>query len=339
MAHSERRASSEAPPEGVTAAAEPAPAQSVSAPSAKGAAAPRTAGPEAETAPAATGAVSAVPDEESSPAARAAEPDGSGEVAAAGGVSPPTVTSTESSGGGPSKPILAGAAIAGALLVAVPLMLVAGRSDPASHGSAVAAEAAATMLQDGTEVQNPGEFVPAPPAPTQSQAATRAKSQAGVPTAGAHGSTSPTRRQIASPGGEAVQKKRPLPKTETSKKHASVPAMGTGRDATFLAGSKLCVNQAWTSYDGRTVLRLQADRNLVLYRDGSAVWAAPGAWRRGDCAVLQTDGNFVLHNANHQPIWASGTWGGPTYLTVQDDGNMCLYGRDNSAVWATNTNR
>lgn len=115
--------------------------------------------------------------------------------------------------------------------------------------------------------------------------------------------------------------------------------MGTGRDATFRAGSKLCVNQAWTSHDGRTVLRLQGDRNFVLYRDGSAVWAAPGAIGRGDCAVLQTDGNFVLLDVNHQPIWASGTWGRPTYLTVQDDGNMCLYGRDNSAVWATNTNR
>lgn len=191
MAQSGRRASREAPPGGGAAAAEPAPAQPMSnaALSATSATAPPTAGPETEAALAATGAALSVPDGESSPA-RAAEPDGGGEVAAAGGVSPPTVTGPESPGGGLRKPMLAGAAIAGAVLVADPLLLVAGKSDPASHGSAVVAAADAALLKDGTEAQDPGEFVPAPPAPKPSPAAPPAKPRAGAPMSGSHGSTS-----------------------------------------------------------------------------------------------------------------------------------------------------
>jgi hypothetical protein len=74
---------------------------------------------------------------------------------------------------------------------------------------------------------------------------------------------------------------------------------------------------------------------LVLYRDGVATWAAPGALGRGgDCALLQSDGNFVLYDGQHNPLWATGAWRKATRVKVQDDGNFCLYKSDGSAVWA-----
>jgi hypothetical protein len=109
-------------------------------------------------------------------------------------------------------------------------------------------------------------------------------------------------------------------------------------DSFFLAGSTLRRNQAWTSGNGRAVLRLQQDGNLVLYKDGSPVWQAVGAWPSGSSAVMQADGNFVVYDANGSPLWASGTWGySGAYLAVQDDGNVVIYTADRTPVWATNT--
>jgi hypothetical protein len=38
-------------------------------------------------------------------------------------------------------------------------------------------------------------------------------------------------------------------------------------DSIFPAGSELQVNIGWVSGNGRAILRLQQDRNLVLYKD------------------------------------------------------------------------
>lgn len=45
-------------------------------------------------------------------------------------------------------------------------------------------------------------------------------------------------------------------------------------------------NQAWTSGNGRAILRLQQDGNLVLYKDGKPAWQAPNSWSRGVSAVF-----------------------------------------------------
>ncbi|MDF4248958.1 hypothetical protein [Streptomyces sp. WMMB303] len=99
----------------------------------------------------------------------------------------------------------------------------------------------------------------------------------------------------------------------------------------------ICKNQAWTSGNGRAVLRMQQDGNFVLYKDGRAVWQAPHTWSRGNCAVFQEDGNFVVYDSAGKPVWAAGTWHKGAYLAIQDDGNVVIYNSARRPVWATNT--
>jgi hypothetical protein len=99
----------------------------------------------------------------------------------------------------------------------------------------------------------------------------------------------------------------------------------------------ICKNQAWTSGNGRAVLRMQEDGNFVLYKDGRPVWQAPNTWSRGNCAVFQKDGNFVVYDSSGNPVWAAGTWHKGGYLAVQDDGNVVVYDNAGRPVWATNT--
>jgi len=108
-------------------------------------------------------------------------------------------------------------------------------------------------------------------------------------------------------------------------------------DSIFPAGSVLPLNVGWISGNGRTVLRLQQDRNLVLYRDNNPAFAASNAFGQGNTAIMQDDGNFVLYDENLQPVWASNTDGFPgADLAVQDDGNLVVY-LDGNALWASNT--
>ncbi|MGK4579257.1 hypothetical protein [Kitasatospora sp. HPMI-4] len=129
--------------------------------------------------------------------------------------------------------------------------------------------------------------------------------------------------------------------------YAAAPSATTGHtasatksvrsDSHFYPPATLYKNQAWTSGNGRTVLRVQEDGNFVLYKDGRPAWQAPNAWPNGNAAVMQEDGNFVLYDAGGHALWASGTWHRGAYLSVQDDGNVVVYDHNNRPVWATNT--
>lgn len=109
-------------------------------------------------------------------------------------------------------------------------------------------------------------------------------------------------------------------------------------DAIFHAGTQITLNEALTSGNGRTLLRLQEDRNLVLYKDNKPVWQAANAWSHGNILKVQGDGNVVLYDDGDHPVWASGTDGNDgAYLAVQDDGNAVVYDKAGSPIWATDT--
>jgi hypothetical protein len=81
------------------------------------------------------------------------------------------------------------------------------------------------------------------------------------------------------------------------------------------------------SPDGKFVLQMQSDGNLVIRAPGNIpLGDTHTAGHDGTIAVMQTDGNFVLTAPGNIPVWASGTDGHPgTVLQVQDDGNVVLY--------------
>ncbi|MER6910181.1 hypothetical protein ABT354_00705 [Streptomyces sp. NPDC000594] len=111
-------------------------------------------------------------------------------------------------------------------------------------------------------------------------------------------------------------------------------------DTDIAPGSKICKNQAWTSGNGRTQLKVLGSGELTVTQSGTVVWRAPGTKDKGHCAVYQQDGNVVVHNSAGAPVWASGVHGGINgygWLSVQDDGNVVVYGYYGNPVWATGT--
>ncbi|MEU7584341.1 hypothetical protein AB0B50_42940 [Streptomyces sp. NPDC041068] len=109
-------------------------------------------------------------------------------------------------------------------------------------------------------------------------------------------------------------------------------------NADFQPRTAIRRNQAWTSGDGDTLLRLQEDGNFVVYRNGKAAWQAEGVYPNGDTAAFETDGVLAVYNATGKRIWNSDTAGnfGAT-LSVQDDGNIVIYDSTGKPIWATNT--
>ncbi|MFF4406073.1 hypothetical protein ACFY2W_09590 [Streptomyces sp. NPDC001262] len=111
-------------------------------------------------------------------------------------------------------------------------------------------------------------------------------------------------------------------------------------NADFPAGSRMTHNMAFTSGSGNTLLRLQEDGNLVVYKvtgEPKPAWQAENAWHQGYEAIMQEDGNFVLYNRDRRAVWASNTSGHPgAVLVVQDDHNVVIYSKG-QAIWQTNT--
>lgn len=85
-------------------------------------------------------------------------------------------------------------------------------------------------------------------------------------------------------------------------------------------------------------LVLQADGNLVLYRNFRPVWSSMTSGRNIDRLDLQGDGNLVLYGPSNQVVWHSGTFGqGVSRLAIQADGNMVLYKTDGTPTFSTST--
>ena len=116
----------------------------------------------------------------------------------------------------------------------------------------------------------------------------------------------------------------------------SAQAPDPGR-ATLLPGTQLCTASGGrTSTNLRTVLIMQTDGNLVVWKDGRAVWQT-GTANRGFCAIFQSDGNLAVIDHANRPIWASNTANRGQYLAIQNDGNVVIYNSTWQPVWDTQT--
>lgn len=102
-------------------------------------------------------------------------------------------------------------------------------------------------------------------------------------------------------------------------------------------GEAINPGQFVASSDGRYVLRLQGDGNLVLYAPGNvATWSSETNGTSVAQAVMQGDGNLVLYSPGGVAVCSTGTQGNPgAFLKVQTDGNTVVYSASGAALWHT----
>jgi hypothetical protein len=99
-------------------------------------------------------------------------------------------------------------------------------------------------------------------------------------------------------------------------------------------------SQSRTSADGRFILVMQSDGNLVLYRTANwhPLWATGTNGQDVNFVAMQGDGNLVIYTFGGRAIWASNTSGrAGAFLVVQNDGNVVIYYPNTPPIWATNT--
>jgi hypothetical protein len=101
-------------------------------------------------------------------------------------------------------------------------------------------------------------------------------------------------------------------------------------------GDQLQTNQLIRSQDGRFILIMQGDGNLVLYYYNIGLWSSNTTTGVPGFAVNQSDGNFVVYQ-NGVGRWSSNTTTGiPGIVVMQNDGNLVVY-QNGVGRWSSNT--
>jgi hypothetical protein len=103
-------------------------------------------------------------------------------------------------------------------------------------------------------------------------------------------------------------------------------------------GERLTAGERLVSADGRYVLTMQDDGNLVEYAPGNvAVWAA-GTDQPTSEARLQPDGNLVVIAPGDVPVWSTHTNGSAgSTLELQSDGNVVVYAPGHLVRWSSDS--
>ncbi len=121
----------------------------------------------------------------------------------------------------------------------------------------------------------------------------------------------------------------------TSATYNNVATNAVGQ--TLVSGGVLRPGDYLISSSGNAVFTLQADGNLVLYRNGVAVWYSGTNGRPATGVEMQSDGNLVI-TFIYGDKWSTSTAGNPgATLKLQTDGNLVIYTSDNRAIWNSGT--
>ncbi len=107
-------------------------------------------------------------------------------------------------------------------------------------------------------------------------------------------------------------------------------------ESVLRAGEVLASGEQVTSPDGRYLLRMQGDGNVVLYGPSGAAWASRTSIP-GTRLVMQGDGNLVAYTPADVAVWSSRSSGAGARLVLQDDGNAVVYDGSDRPLWATAT--
>jgi hypothetical protein len=247
---------------------------------------------------------------------------------------PGSGTATAVPTGRPGRPLLAGAAVLGAVLVAVPVLLVNRDRSTDTHNGVVA-DQAGTVLgeEDGSE---------APAAPYASSTASPSRSHSASPKSDKHiGGPVKAEAPVHVPSAPVTSPTRTTSskttKVETKKKSAPKKAAKPSLPASISVSATRVLRAGQTLDAKRARLHMQTDGNLVVYdENGKARWATM-TFGSNYQAVFQADGNLVVYTSANRPVWASNTYGhNGSVLKIQEDGNVVIY--DNGrAIWASNT--
>ncbi|MEW1641172.1 hypothetical protein [Streptomyces sp. NPDC091219] len=238
--------------------------------------------------------------------------------------------------GRPGRPVLAGAAVLGALLIAVPGLLMSRDRTPESHDRVVA-DQAGTVLGGGDATQGAGAYASSSPSASVLKASPKALPH----------KAAPPKTSLAQPVSEptAVKKAKKPAATPKPKKSTSAAKSGTGSTSKSTSSypSDILVTATRVLHAGQSLnankarLRMQTDGNFVLYDENNKARWATMTFGSNYHAVFQGDGNLVVYTADNRPVWASRTDGhGGATLRLQGDGNMVIYA-GSTAIWATNT--
>jgi len=107
--------------------------------------------------------------------------------------------------------------------------------------------------------------------------------------------------------------------------------------AVLVDNQGLVPGQSQASCDGRFVLRLQPNGNLVLLQGAKVLWSSRTTGKPAVQAMQRSDGNFVLNDASGKVLWSTATAGHPdAQLVVQDDGQLVIDDGPN-VVWTSGT--
>ena len=112
------------------------------------------------------------------------------------------------------------------------------------------------------------------------------------------------------------------------------------------AGEQLNIDDRLVSPNGRYILLMQTDSNLVLYQDSvdvnNAYWSTDTLWlpqgERPTRVVMQPDAQLAMYDPSGVARWSSGTWGAgylAPYVALGDDGNLVVYHDGSEPVWAS----
>lgn len=101
-------------------------------------------------------------------------------------------------------------------------------------------------------------------------------------------------------------------------------------------GGTLEAGQSIASCDGRFVLVMQYDGNLVLYQGDVPLWSSETWGTDGNVARL-LDGNVTVEGPQSGILWTTFTSAPDAFLAVQDDGNLVVYRPDLTPIWSSKT--
>ncbi|WP_371750043.1 mannose-binding protein [Streptomyces sp. NBC_01283] len=246
-------------------------------------------------------------------------------AAAAAAGTPPTGTKavTGVDGVRPRKPVLAGAAIVGAALIAIPLLLVGSARDdgPPDSGKELSAGGSDTVLNPSSGPAALDDYKAKKPSASPSK---KKSKKPETPKAIAPKAVVPT--------SEPSPSKTPEKKAESKPKPKAAPKPNWTSE-TVSAPSVLEVKQAWTTNRIRMVM--QTDGNLVVYNEkGKPLWASM-TFGENHRAIFQQDGNLVIHNGDDRPIWASRSHGHEgAQLVLRPDAKVVIV-HNGRVVWST----